>query len=245
MAWKDVLSFAGPIIGAGIGAASSAYGQRQANQANIELARERMAFQERMYGSRYQMQMADMRKAGLNPILAFAGAPGAPGGAQAQVGSVTGQAGEILGKGVASAIQAYRARSEVRKREAEIGAVTAQARNLEADTALKAKQTDVAGAQERQLFSQTVLNNGLAVLRSAEVKVANARQQEILQSTAVAKITELIRLAELDVARANATSASEVQEIYESRYGQFLKWLEATIGSVTGSPIRGHFRVGD
>lgn len=45
---------------------------------------------EQMYGKRYQMQMEDMRKAGLNPLLAATeGAPGVGSGATADVPSVS------------------------------------------------------------------------------------------------------------------------------------------------------------
>ena len=52
----------------------------------FEIASDNRKFQERMTKNRYQYQMADMKKAGLNPILASGQAPpGAPPGAMASI----------------------------------------------------------------------------------------------------------------------------------------------------------------
>lgn len=76
------------LASSGIGAAGSLVGglmgwsgAKDANKRNLQIAREQMAFQERMSGTAYQRAAKDLEAAGLNRILAFGKPASTPPGA--------------------------------------------------------------------------------------------------------------------------------------------------------------------
>lgn len=108
------MAILGPVLGGGLdllGGALGGYfsykGVKETNVANARMAREQMQFQERMANTAYQRSMADMRSAGLNPILAFS-----KGGADTPVGARADMQNAV-GAGVATALQAMRLREDL------------------------------------------------------------------------------------------------------------------------------------
>lgn len=101
-----------PLAGAAIAGGLSLIGGRERNRAQREMAREQMAFQERMSNTAYQRAVEDMRLAGINPILAYQqGGASSPGGAMAQIQ-------DVISPAVSSAKHAARLAQEVRNMRA-------------------------------------------------------------------------------------------------------------------------------
>ena len=153
----------GSVIGAGIGAATSLFGGKAQNAANAQLAANQMDFQERMRQTQYQTTVADLKAAGLNPMLAYSqGGAGTPQGATAQMGNPLGEAGNSAKEG-AIAVAQY---NNMRKQNV---LIEEQAEKTNADRYLSLDQAAYTRANTMRELAQMPGYGKFGQLRDAQI----------------------------------------------------------------------------
>lgn len=187
-------------------------GQQDANRQNIALAREQMAFQERMSNTAVTRRMADLKNAGINPILAGKYDASSPAGALATVGNV-GAAGV---QGVADSVGAITSALSLKK--------------MYAETKLLDKQVEKTGAEIGQIDEQTRLIGRQIGLTDAQIKRVGAETALAEANTGVAN--EMARKI-IQEARVHATAADKArwelglqQALYEGKLGRVLWFIK-------------------
>lgn len=162
---------AGAAIGGVFGSIVSAWSQHKTNQHNAALAYQSMDFSERMSSTQYQRGMADMRKAGLNPMLAYA-----QGGASAPTGDTIAAQNPLanIGQGVSSAMDALRLNKDLE--QADVSMELLKAQKLVADTTI---QTNVNTAKKLISETKTIDIHNLVIGEEAKAKIKHAKYDDL------------------------------------------------------------------
>jgi len=189
--------FGGLSLGGSVGGVLGFIGQQQTNQKNwdiaqaanaasAEQARAQMAFQERMRETQYQTAVEDMKKAGLNPMLAYSqGGAGTPSGAMGQVS--TAKVGNALGAGVAGYQAMQLNNAEVAMKEAATENTSAATIKTEADTIKTA--VDIQQVLENTKLTGQQYVNAMEMLNKLKEEILNLKATRDL-TNATAKNVE-------------------------------------------------------
>jgi hypothetical protein len=197
--------FSGADIMKGIGGALGFVGQQGTNQTNIDIANaanaasaeqaaKQMDFQERMRSTQYQTAVEDMKKSGLNPMLAYTqGGAGTPSGAMGQVS--TAKVGNSIGSALAGAQSLSMNEADIDLKKATTTGTTATTLKTEAEVIKIA--ADIGYILQNTKLNEQTQRNLETQLEKLQQEILNLRATERYTTAATGKVgAETINIKE-------------------------------------------------
>lgn len=227
---SDWIPLAAAGIQAGGGLLGGLFGQEGAQSVNAQQmafnaqqAQANRDWQTQMSNTAYQRAMADMRAAGLNPILAAnLGGASTPGGAAGSIGGLA-NPGSMMGQGISSAAGA--------------GNMFAQVKSAMAQAGKDDSATDVNRATEKNVEANTVkTNQDTNTSRSAEKlndAAALTKVTEAAYNTAAASSAQ-------STARVNTRIAEDTEKYGDSSISKAVGGLFRMLNSSGITPNSAH-----
>lgn len=200
----------------GLGGALGFWGTQRTNSAAAAEAQRNRDFQERMSNTAHQRQRADLRKAGLNPMLGMKmDGASSPAGSMAPVEN----AGEGASRGIATALQVAQARANINLTEAQTAAANAQGQLANAQAGDITNKWFGGGKDllemERELRRMTIDQQ-----RELFPYLRDKAMEEAQLAKHSARATEFLA----DLRRAELAGASNIEK-FEKEWGEKGPWM--------------------
>lgn len=229
-----------PAIIAAAGALGSAWlnnrGQNEANETNLQLGREQMAFQERMSNTGYQRAVKDMQDAGLNPMLAYQqGAASSPTGSLPQVQNTLAGSAQIINQGVNNVLTAMQTQAGTKKLEAETDKIKSETLSNDTATAAQAAALQKLMAErdtatvEAEVKRRTQGHSVTRAISEAEHAELEARLRQASFDADVKR-----RKAEADIRGYQVPGAKAEAEFMSSDFGEMTPLLREIFKIIRG-----------